>query len=94
MGLSRSGPLKTEKRRLRAGFSVLTALFEFEGAFGLHIFFARLISEDLLSKFIARSFQLRSSSYSKSDFVPHRIDTFPSESDSETVRKVFKFWGS
>ena len=29
---------------------------------------------------------------SKSDFGPLRIDTFPSESDSETMRKVLK-WG-
>ena len=29
---------------------------------------------------------------SKSDFGPHRIDTFPSESDSGTMRKVLK-WG-
>ena len=29
---------------------------------------------------------------SKSDFGPHSIDTFPSESDSGTMRKVLK-WG-
>ena len=54
-------------------------------------------SEELFSTSISlllSVFQLRSSSTNKSDFGPLRIDTFPSESDSGTMRKVLCVkWG-
>ena len=48
-------------------------------------------SEELFSTSITlllSVFQLSSSRMSKSDFGPLRIDTFPSESDSGTMRNV------
>ena len=47
---------------------------------------------EYIHQFIAQSFQLRSSSINFCDFGPPRIDTFPFESDSGTMRKVLN-WG-
>ena len=82
---------------LEADFAVWRALFEFEGVSDSTSF--QLDDRppgDLCSKsinFMLRAFSLGARALTFAILAPPRIDTFPFESDSGTMRKVLK-WGA